>query len=102
LAPTDSATNEDAGDKDTIQGIVTVCHRFNHPTNNKNDTMVLTKTKVIDCRDHLLGRLASIVSKELLAGQKVVLVRCDEMVISGSCECTQQSWGEWNAIDRRL
>jgi len=48
--------------------------------------MVLTKTKIIDGRDHLLGRLASIVTKELLAGQKVVIVRCDEMVISGSCE----------------
>ena len=32
-------------------------------------TMVLTATKVIDGRDHLLGRLASIVAKELLAGQ---------------------------------
>jgi len=46
--------------------------------------MVLTKTKIIDGRDHLLGRLASVVAKELLAGQKVVIVRCDEMVISGS------------------
>ena len=48
--------------------------------------MVLTKTKIIDGRDHLLGRLASIVAKELLAGQSVVIVRCDEMVVSGSCE----------------
>lgn len=48
--------------------------------------MVLEKTKVIDGRDHLLGRLASIVAKELLAGQKIVIVRCDEMVVSGSCE----------------
>jgi ribosomal protein L13 len=48
--------------------------------------MVLTATKVIDGRDHLLGRLASIVTKELLAGQKIVIVRCDEMVISGSRE----------------
>lgn len=48
--------------------------------------MVLTGTTVIDGRDHLLGRLASIVAKELLAGQKVVIVRCDQMVISGSRE----------------
>jgi ribosomal protein L13 len=48
---------------------------------------VLTKTKVIDGRDHMLGRLASIVGKELLAGQTIVIVRCDEMVVSGSCEC---------------
>jgi large subunit ribosomal protein L13Ae len=48
--------------------------------------MVLSKTKIIDGRDHLVGRLASIVAKELLAGQNVVVVRCDEMVISGSRE----------------
>lgn len=48
--------------------------------------MVLTNTKVIDGRDHLLGRLASIVAKELLAGQKIVIVRCDEMCVSGSRE----------------
>jgi len=46
--------------------------------------MVLTATKVIDGRDHLLGRLASIVAKELLAGQSIVIVRCDEMCVSGS------------------
>lgn len=46
--------------------------------------MVLTDTKVIDGRDHLLGRLASIVARELLAGQKIVIVRCEEMVVSGS------------------
>lgn len=46
---------------------------------------MLTDTKVIDGRDHLHGRLCSIVAKELLAGQKIVIVRCDEIVISGSC-----------------
>lgn len=50
--------------------------------------MVCTDVKVIDGRDHLLGRLASIVAKELLAGQKIVIVRCDEMVVSGSCKST--------------
>jgi large subunit ribosomal protein L13Ae len=48
--------------------------------------MVLTATKVIDGRDHLLGRLCSIVAKELLAGQTIVIVRCDEICISGSCK----------------
>lgn len=47
---------------------------------------MLEKAIVIDGRDHLLGRLCSIVAKELLSGQKVVIVRCDEMVISGSCK----------------
>jgi len=45
---------------------------------------MLEKTIVIDGRDHLLGRLASIVAKELLAGQQVVIVRCDQVCISGS------------------
>jgi len=39
---------------------------------------------VIDGKGHLLGRLAAIVSKQLLAGQKIVIVRCEEVNISGS------------------
>uniref|UniRef100_A0A7S0KYK5 60S ribosomal protein L13a n=2 Tax=Asterionellopsis glacialis TaxID=33640 RepID=A0A7S0KYK5_9STRA len=46
--------------------------------------MVLESTKVIDGRDHLLGRLASVVAKELLAGQNVVIVRCEQVCISGT------------------
>ena len=42
------------------------------------------KVVVIDCKHHLFGRLASIVAKELLAGQRVVCVRCEEINISGS------------------
>merc|ERR1711934_32554 len=42
------------------------------------------KLIVIDCRGHLLGRLASFVAKEALAGQKIMLVRCEELNISGS------------------
>ena len=40
-------------------------------------------TVVVDCRGHLLGRLCSIIAKELMAGQRVVLVRCEEVNISG-------------------
>merc|ERR1712199_111978 len=42
------------------------------------------KLVVIDCRGHLLGRLASFVAKEALAGQKIMLVRAEEINISGS------------------
>jgi len=42
------------------------------------------KRVVVDCRGHLLGRLASKIAKELLCGQRVVCVRCEEVVISGS------------------
>jgi hypothetical protein len=38
---------------------------------------------VIDGKGHLLGRLASIVAKQLLNGQKIVVVRCEELNISG-------------------
>merc|ERR1719333_367458 len=46
--------------------------------------MAFEKRIVIDAKGHLLGRLASIVAKELLSGQKVIVVRCEELNISGS------------------
>ncbi|ORX99658.1 60S ribosomal protein L16 [Basidiobolus meristosporus CBS 931.73] len=42
------------------------------------------KVVVIDGRGHLLGRLASIISKQILNGQKVVVVRCEELNVTGS------------------
>jgi len=42
------------------------------------------KVVIVDGHGHLLGRLASILAKELLNGQKVVVVRTEEINISGS------------------
>jgi len=42
------------------------------------------KVVVIDGKDHMNGRLASIVAKQLLEGQKIVVVRCEDLCISGS------------------
>merc|ERR1719446_731320 len=42
------------------------------------------KEIVIDGRGHLVGRLASKVAHELLNGQRVVVVRCEALNISGS------------------
>ncbi|CDU19221.1 ribosomal protein L13, variant [Plasmodium yoelii 17X] len=42
------------------------------------------KEYVIDCKGHMLGRLASIIAKELLNGQRIVAVRCEDIDISGS------------------
>ncbi|CAG0879200.1 unnamed protein product [Darwinula stevensoni] len=39
---------------------------------------------VIDGAGHLLGRLAAVVAKQLLQGQKIVVVRCENMNISGN------------------
>jgi large subunit ribosomal protein L13Ae len=35
---------------------------------------------VIDCRAHMLGRLASVIAKELLAGQHIVRARASARV----------------------
>eukprot|EP01038_Epipyxis_sp_PR26KG_P007622 gene7622-10376_t len=39
---------------------------------------------VVDGKGHLLGRLASIVAKQLLAGKKIVVVRTEAIIVSGS------------------
>ena len=45
--------------------------------------MGFEKRIVIDCKDHLMGRLASIVAKQLLEGQSIVAVRTEGLNISG-------------------
>jgi large subunit ribosomal protein L13Ae len=39
---------------------------------------------VIDAKGHLVGRLASYVAKELLNGQRISIVRCEKVLVSGS------------------
>ncbi|KAI8968485.1 60S ribosomal protein L16 [Mycotypha africana] len=41
------------------------------------------KTLVIDGKGHLLGRLASVIAKQALNGQKIVVVRCEALNVSG-------------------
>ncbi|KAK7493083.1 hypothetical protein BaRGS_00015604 [Batillaria attramentaria] len=43
-----------------------------------------TKPLLIDARGHLLGRLAAVVAKTLLQGQRVVVLRCEGINISGN------------------
>ncbi|KAJ3040242.1 60S ribosomal protein L16B [Rhizophlyctis rosea] len=45
--------------------------------------MTFEKEIVIDAKGHLLGRLASTVAKQLLNGQKIVVVRAEEINMSG-------------------
>ena len=42
------------------------------------------KLVVVDCKDHLLGRLAAKIAKEILNGQHIVCVRTEEINITGS------------------
>lgn len=53
-----------------------------HPTVRDTDCFCLPQV-VIDGKGHLLGRLASIVAKQLLSGQKIVVVRTEALNISG-------------------
>jgi large subunit ribosomal protein L13Ae len=55
--------------------------KFEH---HSQDKMSFEKVVVVDAKGHLLGRLASIVAKQLLSGQKLVVVRAEELNISGS------------------
>ena len=50
---------------------------------------------VIDARGHLLGRLASTIAKELLNGQKIVVVRCEDINISGSLYRNRVKYSEF-------
>jgi large subunit ribosomal protein L13Ae len=51
-----------------------------------------TKPIVIDARGHLLGRLAAIVAKTTLQGQRVVVVRCEGINISGNFYRNKQKY----------
>ena len=41
------------------------------------------KEVIIDAKGHLLGRLCAYVAKELLTGQRVVIVRAEKALLSG-------------------
>lgn len=60
--------------------------------------MVLSNTIVVDARDHMIGRLASVVAKELLAGQTVVVVRCEELIVSGSSTRNETKWTQFKCV----
>ncbi|PWN50423.1 putative ribosomal protein L13a [Violaceomyces palustris] len=43
-----------------------------------------SKPYLVDGKGHLLGRLASVLAKQILSGQKVTVVRCELINVSGS------------------
>lgn len=53
------------------------------------------KEIIIDARGHMLGRLASKVAKEIMRGQRVVVVRCEQLNISGSLFRNKLKWAEY-------
>merc|ERR1711982_97579 len=51
---------------------------------DSNNAWIFTQACVIDGRGHLMGRLASVVAKNILNGNKVVVVRCEGINQSGN------------------
>ena len=60
--------------------------RLNRPKGaTKQETVVRTdRPIVVDATDHIAGRLASHVAKLLLKGNRVSLVNCEKIMISGT------------------
>merc|ERR1711994_173460 len=57
---------------------------FRPSTHRRKMTGFTPKPVVVDGRGHLMGRLASIVAKFILSGNKVVVVRCEGINMSGN------------------
>ena len=55
----------------------------------------MTKTVVIDARGHMLGRLASIVAKQILNGSQIVVLRAEEISISGGLVRQKMKYGRF-------
>merc|ERR1719329_613615 len=53
------------------------------------------KQVVVDAKQHMMGKLASVVAKELLSGQRVVVVRAEEIVCSGALHRKKMQYSEW-------
>ncbi|MFS8023568.1 putative ribosomal protein L13 [Helianthus anomalus] len=53
---------------------------------------ISAKEVVVDARHHMLGRLSSILAKELLNGQRVTVVRCEEICLSGGLVCQKMKY----------
>ncbi len=50
--------------------------------------------KVINCDGLVLGRMATKIAKDLLNGEKIILVNCQDVVISGKKKALLARWKE--------
>lgn len=53
------------------------------------------KQVTIDAKGHMLGRLAAYIAKELLGGQRIVVVRVEETLMSGLLFVKKSDFGEF-------
>jgi hypothetical protein len=66
-----------------LKQIIYVGVQIGVPSARMSSSAVCTKRIMVDAHHHMLGRLSSIIAKELLNNQKVVVVRCEEICMSG-------------------
>ena len=50
--------------------------------------------KIIDGTGAILGRLASYVAKEALKGEKIIILNCEEILISGNKKSIKKDFHE--------
>ena len=60
----------------------------------------MADTIIVDGKGHLMGRLASVLAKQALAGKKIVVVRCEEILISGSLTRNKTKYAQFK--DKRM
>ena len=48
--------------------------------------------KIIDGKDTILGRLASYTAKELLKGEDIVILNCEQVIITGSRKNIEETY----------
>jgi large subunit ribosomal protein L13 len=49
--------------------------------------------KVYDAEKQILGRMASVIAKELLNGEKVIVVNCEKTVLAGNWKSKKEFYG---------
>ncbi|MBS7611690.1 50S ribosomal protein L13 [Candidatus Bathyarchaeota archaeon] len=55
---------------------------------------------VIDGSNHVMGRLASIVAKRLLQGEKIAVVNAENVVVSGNFYSVLREWNEFLEVGK--
>lgn len=60
--------------------------------------MASEEITVVDASNAILGRLASIVAKRILNGEKIAIVNAEKAVISGKLDSVLEKYKEWLKI----
>ncbi|HUU49143.1 MAG TPA: 50S ribosomal protein L13 [Nitrosopumilaceae archaeon] len=66
---------------------------------SQEDTVSIDRPIVVDATDHIAGRLSSNVAKLLLKGNRVSIVNCDKIMISGTRSNIVEEYQEFLKIN---